>query len=327
MKWLAAATVVLGVLAMSDDVTAATDVWIDTDPAAGLFERDVDDAVALIQAFRSPEITIHGISVVFGNTSLDKAVPITEEVTERFGPEGLEVYPGAASEKDLGKTNPAVEAMIVALRQRPMTILALGPLTNVASLLQLHPDAADRIDAIVAVAGRRPGQRFTFDPSKSFSFPDANFEHDPEAMQVLLDSGVKIVLTPWEVSSHVFITDEDLERLEVSGGSGAWLAEKAESWIALWHNKLGAPGFNPFDTLAIAWVTHPELLKRFDGRARIVEGGPELGGREPDADAEQKPYLLVEPGNGEGDPVIYTYEPDPAFKDILLDRLTGRDAS
>ena len=49
---------------------AATDVWLDVDVAAGLPGRDVDDALALIHAFHSPELKVRGVSAVFGNAPL-----------------------------------------------------------------------------------------------------------------------------------------------------------------------------------------------------------------------------------------------------------------
>src|SRR4051794_38550414 len=67
-----------------------TPVWIDTDPAVGVKERDVDDGLALIQSFHSPELEIKGISVVFGNASLDQVFPIGKEIARRFGPKGVQ---------------------------------------------------------------------------------------------------------------------------------------------------------------------------------------------------------------------------------------------
>ena len=67
-------------------------VWIDTDPAIGEPERDVDDGLALVQAFHSPELDIRGVSVVFGNAALDRGLPIARRLVRDFGPprsEGL----------------------------------------------------------------------------------------------------------------------------------------------------------------------------------------------------------------------------------------------
>ena len=61
-------------------------VWIDTDPAVGEPERDVDDGLALVQAFHSPELDIRGVSVVFGNAPLDRGLPIARRLVGEYGP-------------------------------------------------------------------------------------------------------------------------------------------------------------------------------------------------------------------------------------------------
>jgi len=66
-------------------------VWIDTDPAVGEPDRDVDDGLALVQAFRSPELDIRGVSVVFGNAPLDRGLPIARRLVRDFGPPRLRV--------------------------------------------------------------------------------------------------------------------------------------------------------------------------------------------------------------------------------------------
>src|ERR687897_1658469 len=111
-------------------------VWIDTDPAVGEPERDVDDGLALIQAFNSPELAIRGISVVFGNAPLDRGLPIARQLVRDFGPPGVRVFAGAAAAGDLGTETEASRALTGALRSEPLTILALGPATNVATVLR-----------------------------------------------------------------------------------------------------------------------------------------------------------------------------------------------
>ena len=118
-------------------------VWIDTDPAIGEPERDVDDGFALLQAFRSPELDIRGVSVVFGNAPFDQGLPIAQRLVREWGPKGLRVFGGASSAGARGKETDATRALAEALRQGPLTILALGPATNVATLLERHPDVAE----------------------------------------------------------------------------------------------------------------------------------------------------------------------------------------
>ncbi len=313
----------VGCLGLMGAAFAETEVWLDVDVAAGIPQRDVDDALAMIQAFHSPSLVVRGVSAVYGNAPLKDGLPIAREVAETFGPAGMVVHAGAAGPEELGETNDAVEAMAAALRSGPMTILALGPLTNVGSLLRLHADLEDRIEAIVIVAARRPGQRFTYPEAKGRSFQDFNFENDPEAMQVILDTNIDLVFAPWEVSSHVWITQGDLDELHATGGSGAWIAERSGSWIALWKSAFGQEGFNPFDTLAVAWVTHPELIETMRVRAWIEEGPDDTvaKGAEPVPD---KPYLLVQEDADALRSVLYAYRPKAGLKAIVLERLAGR---
>ena len=304
---------------MSSEVNAVA-VWMDVDTAAGLEGKDVDDALALIQAFHSPELDVRGVSVVYGNATFEQALPIGREVAERFGPPGLRVVGGATSAHELGQPNTAVAALAEELRARPLTILALGPVTTIASLVQRHPDLQGRIERIVMVAARRVGQRFATGNKPHTPFQDFNFECDPAAMQVLLESGIALEFAPWEVSSHVFLKRADLDALGRSGACGAWIALKSESWLELWAEQFDVDGFNPFDTLAVGWVTHPALFAHADV-AVWIEEGPDDRADPARAPGPDKPYLLVDPERTGGRRAIYCTRPDPAFTSILLDRL------
>lgn len=298
---------------------AQTDVWLDVDVAAGLPNRDVDDALALIQAFNSPELKIRGVSAVFGNAPLADGLPIAREVIEKFGPGGLEVHAGAASKEELGQENDAVRALATALNEKPLTILALGPVTNVATLVQKHPELEAKIERIVIVAARRPGQKFTYPTAGGQCFRDFNFESDPGAMKVLLDTSIELVFAPWEVSSHVWITPDDLARNATYGGAGIWIEEKCAAWAQMWIDRFKTVGFNPFDTLAVGWVTHPKLIETMPVTVWIEEG---LDDTKPAGTAQPKPYLLVREG-GEGRRAIYAFKPAPQFTRVLMDRLGG----
>lgn len=302
-----------------------TRVWLDVDTAIGEPMRDVDDGLALIQAFHSPELEIAGASAVYGNAPLDRALPIAREVAARFGPEGLDVKKGAASAEDLGKPNDATAGMAEALEEGRATILALGPVTNVATLLRLRPDLATQIDAIVVVAGRRPGQRFLASETQEVPHRDFNFELDPEGMRVLLESDVPLVLAPWEVSSHVWLTTGDLNTLAIGGTeSGMYVADKCRAWAAMWRARFGTDGFNPFDTLAIGWVAHPDRIEAMEVGVWIEEGPDDRATEAERAEGKTKPYLLVDPNRKDARRATYCFRPDPTFRDMLIERLRGR---
>lgn len=302
-------------------VQAKIPVWIDTDPSVARGGHEVDDGFALIQAFHSPELEIRGVSVVYGNAPLNTTWPIGQEIVESFGPKGLRVYKGASSSADLGTETDASRALEHALRREQMSIVCIGPVTNIATVLKLHPELAKNVIRIIAVAGRRPGQRFAYVPDQPRAFQDLNFELDPAGFQVLLDSGIPLILAPWEISSKVWITREDLTLLSKGGPAARYLVPPALDWVEWWHNNLGTNGFNPFDTLAVAYLTSPHLLRCLELQAKIVTAPDDIT---PDAGTHTKPYLLVSDTRGSAPPITYCHDVDPQFKQDLLRRLLHR---
>ena len=297
-------------------------VWIDTDPAIGVPDRDVDDGVALMQAFGSPELNIRGVSIVFGNAPFDRALPIGRDLAGKFGPSGLVVTAGASSAEALGIETDASRALAAELRRRPLTVLALGPATNVATVLKNHPDLASRMVRIVAVAGRRPGQKFTTGTTNVLGHRDFNFELDPEAFRVLLSSGVPLVLAPFEISSKVWIESADLDRLATGPPAARALVAPSRAWLALWRRRFTVDGFNPFDTLAIGLVASPagfvcevlpiEIQTLPDDVTDPAMQGT-AGGR--------KPYLLASAASTSPTRASYCSGPPPGFKADLMRRL------
>jgi len=293
-------------------------VWIDTDPSVERGGHEVDDGFALLQAFHSPEFDIRGVSIVFGNAPLPKAWQIGKSIVETFGPKDLAVYRGAASSDDLGKPTDASEALARSLKQGPLNILAIGPATNVATVIQLHPELAKNIVSIIAVAGRRPGQRFLSGPKQAHPFRDFNFELVPNAFQVLLDAHVPLVLAPWELSSKIWITREDLERLEHGGPGPRYLVPPALDWQAWWRDNVGVDGFNPFDTLAVGYLLSPHSFECNDVNARIETAPDDTGLLDA---SHSKPYLFASPDTKPGRRVTYCSAAPSRFKDDLLSRL------
>jgi inosine-uridine nucleoside N-ribohydrolase len=322
----AALAIILLVGLARSPVAARVAVWIDTDPAVGEIDRDVDDGLALIQAFHSPELAIKGISVVFGNAPLDRGLPIARRLTRDFGPRGLKVHGGADAAADPPVETDASRALAAALRQAPLTILALGPMTNVATVLARHPDLASRMTRVIAVAGRRPGQRFTTGTTNLQGHRDFNFELDPRGFQTLLDSNVEVVLAPFEISSKIWIQGGDLDRLAASRSAAARsLVAPSRAWLSLWTRLFGVDGFNPFDTLAVAYAVSAQgfacevLPARIDTLADDLTEPGVQGTR-----VERKPYLLAAGSLADTRArVTYCSAAPPAFKADLLSRLTA----
>jgi pyrimidine-specific ribonucleoside hydrolase len=320
-----AAGILLTALARLGAAPVPIAVWIDTDPAIGEPERDVDDGLAMVQAFHSPELDIRGVSVVFGNAALDRGLPIARRLVHDFGPPALKVFGGAAKASDGAHETDASRALASALRSGPrLTILALGPVTNIATVLKKHPDLAARITRVIAVAGRRPGQRFTTGTSNPNGHRDFNFELDPDGFQVLLDSKVEIVLAPFEISSKIWLTAEDLDRLAASTSPAARaLVPPAKAWQAMWKRLFGVDGFNPFDTLAVAYAVSSDGFACENLKARIDTLPDDV--TEPGVQGvkvERKPYLLASSAFADSSPrVTYCASAPTGFKQDLLARL------
>ena len=314
----------VAVLTMAQASPSRVAVWIDTDPAIGEKERDVDDGLALVQAFRSPELDVRGVSVVFGNAPLDRGLPIARRIVRSAGPPRLRVFAGAASAADAKVETEASRALATALRASPLTILALGPATNVATTLAKHPELASRVTRIIAVAGRRPGQRFTTGTSNARGHRDFNFELDPGSFQVLLDSNTEVVLAPFEISSKIWLNGRDLDRLAASSSATARaLASPARAWLALWTRLFGVDGFNPFDTLAVAYAISSKGFgcERLPARIETLPDDVTEPGVQ-GVRVDRKPYLLASQDlAGAVARVTYCSTAPANFKQDLLDRL------
>ena len=243
-----------------------TDVWIDTDPSIGVPFHEADDGFALIQAFRSPELHIRGISTTYGNASLSTTTRIARAMAARFGGPAritdAQVFAGAAFARDLGKPTAATEALRAALAERPLTYLALAPLTNLATFLTLHPEAARRIERVIFVGGRSPGERFRAGRWNPYEFTDGNFHKDNAAAAIVLAVGPPLTLVPVELALSWPLLPEELARIGREGGpAGRYLADKAWLWMRLWRLCFGTEGGIVFDCLAVLAASHPHLLE------------------------------------------------------------------
>lgn len=241
------------------------DVWIDADPACGLRAiDDVDDCWALLYAIKSKKINVKGLSTVFGNTSLEEAHQTAALFLDKIFEDGLEIpvlHKGSGSPVEKNRLvieNDATVALYSELQKGSMSIIALGPLTNLAILIQSHPEIARNISSIVAVAGSRKNQRrFFIGNSNLIHFHDLNFNKDPIAFDIILNSDIPLTLVPFEVATKITVTPFDLQNMSEGGKSAKWLADSSKGWIDFWMNSFGTEGFYPFDCLAVGYQIMP----------------------------------------------------------------------
>ncbi|HEV2178240.1 MAG TPA: nucleoside hydrolase [Terriglobia bacterium] len=207
-------------------------VIIDTDPG-------VDDAFALLFAMRSPELKIEAITPVAGNVPLSLTLPNALRMVEIAGRTDIPVARGASAplmrklvtatyahgENGLAgvvfpepTTKPveqsAAELIYQVASRHPgeVSIIAIGPLTNVATALRAYPPLEKMIAEIVLMGGSLSGGNVT--PAAEF-----NLYVDPEAASIVFGSGIPLTMVGLDVTRKAILTEAHVKTLE--GGSNA----------------------------------------------------------------------------------------------------------
>ena len=239
-------------------------VWFDTDLMIGMPDkrpREVDDGVTLIMALKQPSIKIVGISSV---TYVDYSYDVIQKIVKwHHQGEAIPVYKGSPFANDLGQENEGTKALYDALKKEKLTILALGPLTNIATLLKNHPEISSQIEKIAICAARTPNLPFNPGNGKLNLF-DYNYEFDEASMNVLLNSTVPLEFAGYEPSSYTHIGTIDLSCLDTSLEADKWLFDVVQPWMEANERAFGVRGFIPFDCSTLGLVTHPEYFTYFE---------------------------------------------------------------
>ena len=248
-------------------------VILDVDPGH-------DDAVALMMACGSPDLDLLAVTTVAGNVPLEKTtrnalrvlslvghthVPVAagaaaplcrplhtaEDIHGESGLEGTEIpEAGFASDK-----RSAVDLIADTLRAspQPVTLVPLGPLTNVATLLCEHPDLKKKI-AHVSLMGGSIGLGNTT-PAAEF-----NIFVDPEAAREVFDSGLPVTMSGLDVTHQAGVGPAERERLRAVGGLGAVVAELLDFFAATYEGVFGFDVPPLHDPVAVAAVLNSGLL-------------------------------------------------------------------
>lgn len=243
---------------------AQTKVWFDTDIMIGMPDkeaREVDDGITLIMALKQPQIKIVGISNI---TYVDYGVGVIHKILNWHNKgEAIPVYKGSPLANDLGTENDGTRALYEALKKEKLTILALGPMTNVATLVKNHPDIIPQIERIVICAARTPDLPFNPGNGKLNVF-DYNYEFDTASMDVLLNSVIPLEFAGYEPSSYTHIGNIDLASLDLTNEADKWLFDVVQPWMELNERYFGVRGFIPFDCSPLGIVTHPDYFTYYE---------------------------------------------------------------
>lgn len=252
-------------------------IIIDTDPG-------IDDAIALLLALRSPELEIQGVTTVAGNLNIDRVTRNAARVLALGGvrPGSLPLHRGMRApliRSNLAGAEPvhgpdglggadvpevdwpvperhAVEWLEEQVGRRPgeLTIVALGPLTNVASLLQRLPDPG-MIAEVVIMGGS------VLAPGNVTMAAEYNFFVDPEAARLVLHSGVKCRIVGLNVTQRALLTGEDAAQIGQAGAVGRAVEQMCRYYIERCGSAHGEAVCAMHDPLAIAVTIRPELVR------------------------------------------------------------------
>ena len=275
-------------------------IIIDTDPGMGTPGADPEDGMAILYALRSPGVTVEGITLVQGNVTVSHAWPNANRLLELADRTEVPVHAGAV-EPSSPERRPLQTAW---LRQREMmaspdgvpdtpsdtaarflvdtvlaapgeiTIVAIGPLTNVAAAIEADPGFAEALDRLVIMGGtvEVPGN---ITPAAEF-----NIWMDPDSAQIVFDSGVPITMVGLDVCHRTHFDRAQAERLRQSRTDLAQhVADASESWITVKAGLFdGDEDLHLYDTLAMAAAIEPDLLETRPALVEIeTSTGPAAG--------------------------------------------------
>src|SRR5215471_3405998 len=267
-------------------------IILDTDPG-------VDDALAIFLALRSPELQLEAITAVSGNVPLSFTLPNALRLVEIAGRTDVPVAAGAAvpllrrlvtaayvhGNNGLGgvefpepKIKPAAESAVELIRRivranpGEITIAAVGPLTNIATLLKVDPSIAALIKAFALMGGSLSGGNIT--PAAEF-----NFYVDPEAARIVFDSGVPILMVGLDVTHKVLLRESHVKVLEAAQNPVSQAAAKImRATMARIKPTSDETVVSMHDPLTVASLIDPSVVTAKDYYVQIETTGEMTAG-------------------------------------------------
>lgn len=267
-------------------------VIIDTDPG-------IDDAMAIHFAFAHPEIEVCGLTTIFGNVAVERSnrnalalvemgaydcpvaggrdLPLvgTPPTPPDFvhGVEGFGGLPPFAPNSELVSEN-AAEFICAQAEAAPgeISLVALGPLTNLAKALDLQPKLPQLVRDVVVMGG-------AVDRSGNITpHAEANIYGDPEAAEQVFSADWPLTLVGLDVTMQVVCTRDDFANVSVDAPEiGGFLSGAAEHYIAFHLKQHGVEGCFLHDPSTLIALTNPELFHTEEHGLSVVLEGEERG--------------------------------------------------
>ncbi|XP_059446158.1 probable uridine nucleosidase 2 [Corylus avellana] len=265
-------------------------IIIDTDPG-------IDDAMAIFLALRSPEVEVIGLTTIYGNVYTTLATRNALHLLEVAGRTDIPVAEGSHvtitkgtklriadfvhGVDGLGNQNfsppkgkpieqSAVAFLIeqAALYPGKITVVALGPLTNIALAIQQDPSFLKNIGQIVVLGGAF-GVNGNVNPAA-----EANIFGDPDAADIVFTSGADVLAVGINVTHQVVLSDADREKLASSDGKFAqYLCKILEVYFSYHRDAYGTKGVYLHDPAVLLAAIDPSLFTYTEGVVRVQTSG------------------------------------------------------
>lgn len=244
-------------------------IIIDTDPG-------IDDALAIAIALFSEELDVRLITTVAGNVSLEnvtgntlkllafygKDVPVAKgadkplivdfvDASNVHGKTGMEGYDFPAPKEELLLKEHAVNALrrVIMESEEPITLVPIATLTNIALLFAMYPEVKENIREIVMMGG-------SASRGNKGVMSEFNVATDPEAAQMVFQSGVPIVMAGLDVGWKALVFPEDSEEIKEMGKVG----DMAYHLFKKYRGGSFSTGLKMYDSCAIAYLLCPQMF-------------------------------------------------------------------
>lgn len=265
-------------------------IIIDTDPG-------IDDAMAILLALRSPEVEVIGLTTIYGNVYTTLATRNALHLLEVAGRTDIPVAEGSHvtltkgtklriadfvhGADGLGNQNfdppkgkpleqSAAAFLVEQAKLHPgkVTVVALGPLTNIALAIELDPEFCKNIGQIVLLGGA-----FSVNGNVNPA-AEANIFGDPDAADIVFTCGADILAVGINVTHQVVLTDAERDKLMQSNGKFAqYLCKILEVYFSYHHEAYSMRGVYLHDPTALLAAVNPSLLTYTEGAVRVQTTG------------------------------------------------------
>lgn len=256
-------------------------IIIDTDPG-------IDDAVAIAIAAFSKELDIRLITTIAGNVGIEgvtknalkllkfygKNIPVAkgaaeplieelEDASNIHGLTGMDGYDFEEPTNELLLEENAVNAMykeIISSKEK-ITLVPIGPLTNIALLLKVYPEVKANIEEIVLMGGSATR-------GNKGVMSEFNIDTDPEAAAIVFNSGIDIVMVGLDVGLKALVYPEDSEKIKDMNKIGDMIYHLFKKY----RGGSFKTGLKMYDSCAIAYLLKPEMFETVDAYTQVELG-------------------------------------------------------